>query len=78
MQVLELGAGLNDEIMKTMREGQPVVESDSYPEIFKDFKDLHNELSMFPLMPMHVCFLGVEKTLIDQTKNIILSGKITA
>jgi len=73
MQVLGLGAGLNDEIMKTMREGQPVVESDSYPEIFKGFKDLHIELNMFSLMPMHLGFFGVEKTLIDQTKNIMLS-----
>jgi hypothetical protein len=24
---------------------------------------------MFPSMPMHFCFLGVEKSLIDQTKN---------
>ena len=78
MQVLGLGAGLIDEIMKTMRTGQPVVECDSYPEIFKGFKDLHIELNMFPSMPMHLCFLGVEKSLIDQTKNIILNGKITA
>ena len=78
MQVLGLGAGLNDEIMKIMRQGQPIVESEIYPEIFKGFKDLHIELNMFPSMPMHMCFLGVEKTLIDQTKNIILSGKITA
>ncbi len=78
MQVLGLGAGLNDEIMKTMREGQPVVESDSYPEIFNGFNDRHIELNMFPLMPMHLCFLGVEETLIDKIKNIILRGKITA
>jgi hypothetical protein len=32
---------------------------------------------MFPSMPMHLCFLGVEKSLIDQTKNIILNGKKT-
>jgi hypothetical protein len=78
MQVLGLGAGLNDEIMKTMRQGQPIVESETYPEIFKGFKDLHIELNMFPSMPMHMCFLDVEKTLIDQTKNIIISVKITA
>jgi hypothetical protein len=30
---------------------------------------------MFPSMPMHMCFLGVEKSLLDQTKNILLNGR---
>jgi hypothetical protein len=30
---------------------------------------------MFPSMPMHMCFLGVEKSLLDQTKNVLLNGR---
>ena len=77
MKVLGIGGGLADGLIKSLRKGESLVESESYPAIFKCYKELHIELDMFPSMPMHMCFLGVEKSLIDQTKNIILNGKKT-
>ena len=77
MQVLGISGGLADGLMKSLRKGESLVESESYPAIFKCFKELHIELNMFPSMPMHMCFLGIKKSLIDQTKNIILNGKKT-
>jgi hypothetical protein len=71
MKVLGISGGLVDGLIKSLRKGESLVESESYPAIFKCFKELHIELNMFPSMPMHFCFLGVEKSLIDQTKNII-------
>jgi hypothetical protein len=79
MKVLGRSGGLADGMIKSLRNrnGESLVESESYPAILKCFKELHIDLNMFPSMPMHLCFLGVEKSLIDQTKNIILNGKKT-
>lgn len=79
MKLLGISGGLVDGkgLMWSLRNEKPLEESESYPEIFKCFKDLHIELNMFPSMPMHLCFLGIEKSLIDQTKNIILNGRKT-
>ena len=41
-------------LIASLRDGRPLVESESYPEIFKCFQDLHDELNMFPPMPMHL------------------------
>ena len=49
-------------------DGPPLVEPELYPKIFKCFQDLHFELNIFPSMSMHLCCLGVEKSMIDQTK----------
>jgi hypothetical protein len=75
MNVLGISGGIADGLMKSLRNGQPLVDSESYPAIFKSFKNLSIELNMFPSMPMHMCFLGVEKSLLDQTKNILLNGR---
>jgi len=77
MKVLGIIGGLADGVIKSLQNGESFVESESYPAIFKCYKELHIKLNMFPSMPMHLCFLGVEKSLIDQTKNIILNGKQT-
>ena len=68
MQVLGISGGLADGLMKSLRKGESLVESESYPAIFKCFKELHIKLNMFPSMPMHMCFLGIKKSLTDQTK----------
>jgi hypothetical protein len=77
MKLLGISSGLVDGkgLMWSLRNGKPLEESESYPEIFKYFKGLHIELNMFLSMPMHLCFLGIVKSLIDQTKNIILNGR---
>jgi hypothetical protein len=75
MNVLGISGGIADGLMKSLQNGQPLVDSESYPAIFKSFKNLSIELNMFPSMPMHMCFLGVEKSLLDQTKNILLIGR---
>jgi hypothetical protein len=61
--------------MKSFRNQQPLVELNLYPAILKSIEDMSIELDMFPSMPMHKCFLGVEKSLLNQTKNILLSGR---
>ncbi len=38
-------------LIASLRNGQPLVESESYPEISKCFKDLHIQLNMFPSSP---------------------------
>ena len=78
MKLLGISGGLvnGKGLMWLLRNENPLEESESYPKIFKCFKDLHIELNMFPSMPMHLCFLGIEKSLIDQTKNIFLNGRI--
>ena len=68
MNVLGISGGIANGLMKSLRNGQPLVDSESYPAIFKSFKNLSIEMNMFPSMPMHMCFLGVEKSLLDQTK----------
>ncbi len=75
MNVLGISGGIANGLMKSLRNGQPLVDSESYPAIFKSFKNLSIEMNMFPSMPMHMCFLGVEKSLLDQTKNILLNGR---
>ena len=60
MQVLGISGGLADELMKSLRKGESLVESESYPAIFNCFKELHIKLNMFPSMTMHMCFLGVK------------------
>jgi hypothetical protein len=79
MKMLGISRGLVDGkgLIASFRNRQPLVESESYPEIFKCIKDIHIELNIFPSMSMHLCFLGKEKSLIDQTKNIILNGRIS-
>ena len=78
MNVLGICGSIADGLMKSLRKSQPLVDSESYPAILKSFKDMNIELDMFPSMPMHMCFLGVEKSLLDQTKNILQSGRVTA
>ena len=76
MKMLEISRGLVDDkgLIASLRNGQPLVESESYPEIFKCFKDLHIELNMFPSIPVHLCFLD-RKVTDQQTNNIILIGR---
>ena len=59
----------------SLKARQPLDESKSYHTIFKCYKDVHVKLDMFLSMPMHLCFFGVEKLLIDQMKNVILYGR---
>jgi hypothetical protein len=60
MKVLGISGGLADGLIKSLRRGESLVESESYPAIFKWFKELHIELNMFQSMPMHLCFLVVK------------------
>jgi hypothetical protein len=66
MKVLGIRGGLAVGLIKSPRNRQPLVESEGYPAIFKCFKELPIILNMVPSMPMHLCFLGIEKSLIDQ------------
>ena len=58
MQVLGISGGLIDDLIKPLKAEQLLVESKSYPAIFKCYKDVHVELNMFLSMPMYLCFLA--------------------
>jgi hypothetical protein len=68
MNVLGISGGIASGLMKSLRNGQPLVDSESYPAIFKSFTNLSIELNIFPSMPMHMCFLGVENPCLIKLK----------
>ncbi len=47
------------------------VESQHFPLILKHYNELGIELNHFQTMPLHLCFLGIEKNLISKTELII-------
>ena len=59
--------GLVEDIMS----GIDPVESQHFPLILKHHNELGIEMSHFQTMPMHLCFLGIEKNLISKTELIV-------
>lgn len=52
-------------------DGTNASESKWYPLILKRYKELCIELKLFKIMPMHLLFLGVEKSLISKTPAVV-------
>ena len=46
-------------------------ESQHFPMILKHHNELGIEMNYFQTMPMHLCFLGIEKNLISKTELIV-------
>ena len=59
--------GLVEDIMS----GIDPVESQHFPLILKHYNELGLEMHHFQTMPMHLCFLGIEKNLISKTELIV-------
>lgn len=65
-----------DEIAKQMKigiqkdSGFDVTDCDLYPALLKEYKNLGIELYQYPLMPMHLFFLGIMKALIHETTRL--------
>ena len=56
---------------KDIANGINATESEWYPLILRRYKDLCVELKLFKIMPMHMLFLGVEKSLISKTPTLV-------
>lgn len=70
-QAVGLATNLSDEIVNDLHKGIPMEESSSYPALLKQFKKLGISLKHFATLPMHMAFLGVEKSLIRQTLRLV-------
>ena len=57
--------------MEDIMSGIDPVESQHFPLILKHYNELRIELNHFQTMPMHLCFLGIEKNLISKTELIV-------
>jgi hypothetical protein len=50
--------------------GMDLFESQHFPLILKHYNKLGIELNHFQTMPMHLCFLGIEKNLVSKAELI--------
>jgi hypothetical protein len=48
-------------------EGKEVTDSPGFPSILRNYTSVNVEMNSFQTMPMHMCFLGIEKSLIGLT-----------
>ena len=54
-------------LSKDLLEGKEASESLAFPSILRYFRAVDVEMKSFQTMPMHMCFLGIEKSLIAKT-----------
>ena len=54
-------------LCKDLLEGKEASESLAFPSILRYFRTVDVEMKSFQTMPMHMCFLGIEKSLIAKT-----------
>ena len=54
-------------LCKDLLEGKEASESSAFPSMLRSFRTVDVEMKSFQTMPMHMCFLGIEKSLIGIT-----------
>ena len=54
-------------LCKDLLEGKEASESLAFPSMLRSFRTVDVEMKSFQTMPMHMCFLGIEKSLIGIT-----------
>ena len=63
--------GFSSQIIQPLSEdligGNDASESLGFPSILRKFRTVNVEMNSFQTMPMHTCFLGIEKSLIALT-----------
>jgi len=75
LKLLGLPPKIAEPLSKDIANGVEARESGSYPLILKSYKDVDVEMNLFRTMPMHMIFLGIEKSMISKTP-IIVNRKI--
>ncbi len=71
LSLLGIRRELVPDLAQDIAKGTDPQESESYPPLLKVYENLDLKLRQFPDMPMHMCALGVEKSLIFQTKLLV-------
>ena len=71
MQRVGVSSQLVPSLLNDLENGVALKESSSYPKILKMYKSLNIELRKFESMIMHICNLGVEKSLISKSPIIV-------
>ena len=71
MQRVGVSSQLVPSLLNDLENGVALKESSSYPKILKMYKSLNIELRKFESMIMHMCNLGVEKSLISKSPIIV-------
>ena len=71
LDLLGFSPMLRDGLVNDICEGTPAKLSSSYPLILKQYKEVGIEMKKFQTMPLHLLFLGVEKSLISKTPVIV-------
>jgi hypothetical protein len=67
LQAIGLSTQLVPTLSKDLVEGKEASQSLAFPQILRNFRTIDVELKSFQTMPMHMCFLGIEKSLIAKT-----------
>ena len=71
LSLLGIRTELVSDLAEDISKGTDPQESESYPPLLRVCENLNLKLRQFPDMPMHMCALGVEKSLIFQTKLLV-------
>ncbi len=67
LQAIGLSTNLVPTLTKDLVGGKEASQSLAFPKILRNFRTIDVELKSFQTMPMHMCFLGIEKSLIAKT-----------
>ena len=67
LQAIGLSTQLVPTLSKDLVEGKEASQALEFPQILRNFRTIDVELKSFQTMPMHMCFLGIEKSLIAKT-----------
>ncbi len=71
LQLTGFSASLVKRLVVDIMSGMDPVKLQHFRLILKDYNELGIELNHFQTMPMHFCFLGIEKILISKTDLIV-------
>jgi hypothetical protein len=71
LQMVGLSTSTVSGLVEDMLQDIEPEHSTNYPLILKKYKELGIEMNKFGTMPMHLCFLGIEKSLISKTDLIV-------
>jgi hypothetical protein len=67
LQAIGFSSQFIQPLTEDLVEGKEASESLGFPSILQKFRTVNVELNSFQTMPMHMCFLGIEKSLIALT-----------
>jgi hypothetical protein len=71
LQVIGLAPPIAKQLVEDISKGLPAQESEAYPTMVQFWKDTGTEMAIFGTMPMHMIFLGGEKSLTSKTKSLV-------